>query len=851
MLPTLLLLAFQPQAFQYAVTADRGLNLTVAGVPIVRGSWVQYYEPDWSKAYYNSVNSVQTVQTLPNGDSVVMFRSQDGKAYGTELFSPLPDGLKVTYSFGWTGDKPVSIELTAGALWAEPLQHGTLTIDGQPARSLQAATYTSDEVKPRSYSTAGREFIFDTAAGKLVFRGVSSGWTCFDARNLKKAWAQGQDLYWLGMLAMPLKPNEIATTEAEWHFIPNTAAPPPGADITLTPERTPAALHPDDSFFPLIPQPKQSTVSRDTPLVLGTDVDADWTDSDPSIKDDLLKAITNRWSIPGLRVRTDGMPKVFLRLQNVGLPAEGYEIRISPKYAMVLGQDVDGLKHAVWTLSQLFFAKDGKLCLPSGIIRDWPSVGWRGVHLFVGPEALAFHQKLWDRVLMPLKFNKVVLECERTAWHALGPEKPTGFMSRADLLKLFDYYRELRVEPTPLIQSFGHMDWLFAGKQNLDLALYSEPATSIDPRLPKSKELIYRVWDEAISLLHPRSVHFGLDEVEVKWPTKDAGLMTALWQMQLPYLGSIAAKHNVKMMCWGDQCLAPGEAIDAALAETKDEAKRRRDAIPRDAIITDWHYKNDPSPERFNTSLQLWKSEGETPIAATWFRPENIRGFYLAAIQQGAGTLQTTWAGHESNERRMLAEFRQFAAMVVAADYAWSGRKDEWDKLGYDPWEVFGRMYFGEPSHLTASPGQLATTGSGLQAKLGDVEFKFFGPFSLRSLLSTQTAQLPEQLTLETPGFKGNELALALDTAVSAEDNQVVGELEIDTDAGAVNKSIVYGQDVRSTADNRAIACGIRQNGLSLVRLDLGQETHVNKIVLRGTSAYAGLRIHGVTTITR
>ena len=44
-------------------------------------------------------------------------------------------------------------------------------------------------------------------------------------------------------------------------------------------------------------------------------------------------------------------------------------------------------------------------------------------------------------------------------------------MSREDLVKLFKLYRDAGIEPTPLIQSFGHMGWLFMNGQNKDLAL--------------------------------------------------------------------------------------------------------------------------------------------------------------------------------------------------------------------------------------------------------------------------------------------------------------------------------------------------------------------------------------------
>lgn len=848
MLPALLLSGVAQQGLQFRVLPDKGLTISVAGVPVVRGSWVQYYDSDWSKAYFSTTTGVQTVKTLDNGDTVLMFRSQDGHAYGNELFTPTSDGVKVVYSFGWTGDKPVKIELAAATLWTDPLQHGSLTIDGKSSRSLSSADYKTDEVTERAYGLNGKQFVFSAPVGKLSFQGLDSGWTCFDARGSSKGWAKNQDLYWIGKLALDVQPNEMATAEVEWHFTPAAAAAQSGSTVSLNVNSLDGAVVPDPTEHPILPTPREDLLKRDQPMVIGEELGVDPPIGMEDVGEEIVSALKARFDVPQLQATQSGAT-VFVRLENLNLPSGGYEMRINSRTAMILGQDPEGIRNAIGTLSQIAFARDGELCLPSGIVRDWPATSWRGVHLFVGPEALDFHQKLWNRVLLPLKFNKVVLECERTKWHALPNPKPSDYMSRTDLLALADYYRRHDVEVIPLIQSFGHMDWLLSNSENVDLALYPQPAYSIDPRLPKAKTLLAKVWDEAIAMLHPKTIHFGLDEINLRWPTKDSDLATQLWQVQVPYLSSIASSHNCGMMCWGDQCLAPSEAPDAALAGTPAIAAVRRSYLPKGSMIGDWHYKNDPNPDRFAASLQLWKQEGDNPIAATWFNLDNIRGFYLAAIAAGVGTLQTTWAGKQSDEADMIREFRQFSAMVVAADYAWSGRKDEVSKLGYDPAEVFSRLYFEPREELSPISGQSASTGGTVPATIGNVKFNTFEPIALRSMLTPQSSTLPQDITIETPGLVGKTLALAMDTTVGCDENQPVADVEVHLADGRVKtETLCYGAQVRATADGKANVMGPRANGLSLVRISLGDSLeHIASISLHGTSAYAGLRLHGVT----
>ena len=57
---------------------------------------------------------------------------------------------------------------------------------------------------------------------------------------------------------------------------------------------------------------------------------------------------------------------------------------------------------------------------PGGWVDDYPTLGWRGAHLFVGDHALPFHEKLIARVFTRLKMNALVLECEQARWDTLG-----------------------------------------------------------------------------------------------------------------------------------------------------------------------------------------------------------------------------------------------------------------------------------------------------------------------------------------------------------------------------------------------------------------------------------------------
>ncbi len=494
----------------------------------------------------------------------------------------------------------------------------------------------------------------------------------------------------------------------------------------------------------------------------------------------------------------------------------GYRIAIQPGRIEINGGREDGLRNGREMLARMVFLRNGKLWLPTGEIVADPERDWRGIHLFVGKTALAFHRKLWTNVLRPLGFNKVVLQCEQTAWSAI-PGTETGItMSKPALVDLFKMYRALGIDPIPLVESYGHMAWLFRNGKNRDVACRG---TILDPRKPRSKVLLGHLWDEVIHTLHPDTIHFGLDEIG-KLPGPTSEQMTQLWRQKIVDLTAIAKSHRVKMMIWGDQCLSPDETPDDGNAENPKEALARRGALPKGTIIGDWHYAGDIRPQVFAESLQTWKQTGMTPIATCWNSPQNVAGFVTEANAMRVGTLQTTWVGYDSNEESMLNGLPDFAAMVLAADYGWSGRTELPDRLGYDPADVFRRMYFADPSPLQPIPGyDLGSSGDPFE--VGKIRFGHL----LNLLVSSPTV-------FRVAG-RGSKLVLACRAARRVNSGHPIARVEILLKDGTmVEKELVYGWHVSATGDKAPLSIAEKnRDGISATVIDLSDKpTQIDSI---------------------
>ena len=839
------MMSFQFPVFDFEVLSGSGLKISSRGVPVVRGSWFQYYEKGWKKGYYSSNWQTQTVERV-DGDTVkVSFTGSEGRVSGWQVFHREQGTLHVLNHFEWNGEDPAMIETGAGQIWAPAFESGTLRADGKPTRALTSVSQPKDDVDVRRFSPDARRYEFKSNFADFSLSS-SIPLTVFDARNgYPQDWAEGKQLWWAGAMDLEVAKGKPVEFTVDWNIAPHELEGSPNLSRKLSGTKSTSVFKAVDQILPLIPQPLEAHLDYDKPMELSLN------HAFPAGRfryySEFLTALGRRFEMPAPTTK-DILIQVDGGVHHMKLRPGGYSIEIKAHSISVLGEEEEGLRMGLQRLAQLAFVRDGKLWLPTGTIVDNPKIGFRGVHLFVGKNAPEFQKKLWDRVLRPMGFNRVVLQCEQTQWDALDGNFTGIAMPKDSLVKLFKQYRDSSVEPIPLIQSFGHMEWLFAHKKNLELAFNPDEPYAIDPRKPAAQAKVAQIWDEAIEALKPTTVHFGLDEVDMRGHKKsDPALVTEMWEKQLAFLGDYAKRKDVRMMIWGDKALAPGEAPDAALGDNKWEAEHRRAAIPKRTIIADWHYKADSRPKTFYPVLQLWKSAEMRPIAAAWYRPENVRGFDLAAVLENCGTLQTTWAGYESNEEGMIKAFPQFSAMVLAGDYSWSGRQDELNKLGYDPAEVFRRMYFGKPVPLVGRSGELY--GNGKSVSIEGLQFNLFDkPLALQTRLTHDSEALGAlTLSLDSPS---SEVALCLDTQNKCDDGDPVAEITLHDDKGlSTVERLVYGRHVRARDDAGAVLFSTRQDGLCAFRLPSPAGRKIVSVSFRPLSTYAGLRILGLTSI--
>ncbi len=376
---------------------------------------------------------------------------------------------------------------------------------------------------------------------------------------------------------------------------------------------------------------------------------------------------------------------------------EGYRLAVATNGLTILASTAQGAFYGLQTLAQLWQQSGNRSSCPAIEIEDWPAMRFRGVHWFPSAAGVPMHQKLIRDVFGALKFNRSVIQCEAARWDKHPEITAPNAISKADLRRLIQACRERYLEPIPLINVPGHAEWIFRNGSHLDFAEDPQTPYAYCVNHPKSSAFIQDVLNECLPIFESRFCHIGHDEVTMRgrFPNPECprckdSTTTALVVKHANHLTEWLRGRGVESMLWGDMLLGPGEAADATHAKTLTDAGQRRADLDKKTIVVDWHYAASADAR----SLEILRAAGFRVVAASWYTPENIHHLSQATLASGAeGLLQTTWMGYFPDERAMKSQLQQFTAFVLAAEYAWSGRKESPAQLGYDPAEVFRRAY--------------------------------------------------------------------------------------------------------------------------------------------------------------
>jgi len=720
-----------------------GLRVSYGGVSVVRDSSLWVHNPTWTYHYYGLPHLKDDVRIADIAGGKEATITHRGEAFlGTERITVTEDRVSVEFTYKLTKDvADADMEYCFGHICAAPIlgrAFKAVTEDGESREGVVPIRATSSELeKCLLVPKPIKKLTIDSRVGPITFEvtGHPGSIQFFDRRLSPYESADQQPVFWCGVLGTHLEfgkqYSQTITLSVEGATRKPVSAAAPRVDKVTARDRA-DLRSPSSGPVYLIPEPQEMSLTKGdfvldgkTVIVVGDHAKAEDLRGANSFADELKllygirpAVVRESKSRPNARAILVGEAAINKLLASVaraeGLRApekdEGYALKVTPKLVLVLGHDRQGSYYGMQTLKQLVKASPRTLALQGCSINDWPSLKFRGAHLFTGNRALPFHKKLIDRILSRFKMNHLILEVDQIKW-ASDPELAVDFSEdQADVSKEIDYANDHFMEVTPLLQSLGHCDWMFTNGKNRDLAENPEKPYSYCPSNPRIYDYVFKFYDETIKLFrNPKFVHIGHDEVVEPggFPKHDECKKRGAEQIFVDDTLKVRehlARSGARIMMWGDMMLYKGDAPDAYNAKTPEQAKWIRDQLPKDVVITDWHYATG-KPEEFK-SIGIFTSEGHDTIASTWYTPANIEAFSKQAKNVGAlGLLQTTWAGFNSNEDNLKHNFIQFTAMILAAEYAWNSGKTSLEHLPYRWDEEFRRQWDPKPVDRTPRRG--------------------------------------------------------------------------------------------------------------------------------------------------
>ncbi len=335
------------------------------------------------------------------------------------------------------------------------------------------------------------------------------------------------------------------------------------------------------------------------------------------------------------------------------LDKQGYVIRATDAGVIVAGGSAQGLFYGVQTLRQLLRPEGASakvLTVPSLVLRDWPSMEWRGVSddISRGPIPKLDYLKMQIRTLSEYKINLLGFNMEHVfdfANQSLvspkdAPDRPA--LTPAEIKELVSYAAKYYITILPEQQAFGHLHQFLKYEKYSDLA-ETPHGHVLTPTNPKTYDFIRQVYGEIVPLFPGQFFHIGSDETfELGLgQTKALAAQQGLGRVYLEHLQKvfeIMKPYHKQLMFWGDIAVKYPELLTI---------------LPKDMIAVPWDYDPKPSYESIitpytNAGLRVVVAPGAGDWRVIWPDFEsafvNIRNFVRDGQKHHAlGALNTTW----------------------------------------------------------------------------------------------------------------------------------------------------------------------------------------------------------------
>ena len=726
--------AAEREGIRVYMTSGSGPIISVDGVPFVNASTFFVVKKDWNGRWFGLADDRQAVskakrsKTPEGGERIeINYRGPEDIVETTHTIEVLPGrAVRLGVDVIVTTTTHASFEHQMGGMSPAWVAGRPFTVSGPDAKTsytLAPAVAKKAEMMDAAIAAHFDKMTIDTRMGPVEIIAKGDAKPCvLDYRAHK--YASLTPHYWIGILDQKLPPNKVVSYSVEFRFPPADAPAAKPITIDSKPKDAAKVLSPLETPDRIFPTPKKVEWS-DANFALTADttirIDAAKVDEIQPAVDGFINYVKKNFGLT-LKMSDKSAPKQIVLTGKDG-SVSVTEADNLEQYTLNVGDAVNctantsaGLMNAVKTLQQLVRNEGDKVFLRGCDVQDWPAMPYRGIHFFSGKDARELQLKMVRDILGALKINNICYQSEYVEWDATSKIHHEKYgMSKDDARAVVEECVRQGIEITPLINTFGHSEWMLANDVYRHLADNPEHPYAYDPSNPEVYELTDKILTEVLDFFKPNVLHIGHDEITMEgFPSREANKaagVTELIMKDIMHYYDFLHARGVRTMLWGDMFIGPGEAGDAGHAPDVETSKLRRDRLPKDVIIADWHY--DSAPVESFTSLKLFNDAGFDALACPWFNPVNVVNFTRAAALrwdatkdvkneegkprkgQTFGILDTTWAGYSFGQESFDENQDQYSAYFLAAEASWTGAEKSFDKWDFDYRTEFARMWSG------------------------------------------------------------------------------------------------------------------------------------------------------------
>jgi hypothetical protein len=293
---------------------------------------------------------------------------------------------------------------------------------------------------------------------------------------------------------------------------------------------------------------------------------------------------------------------------------------------------------------------------------------WRGLHLLIRSSAEMDALVGEVPALARAGVNVILAETNFFYEYTSHPEvREPDSVRRDQVSELVAACRAQGIRLIPQLQCLGHQSWeartfgLLRSHPEFDETAGQYPGNkgiycrSWCPRHPGLNALLFDLFDELLEAFEADAFHVGVDEVFIMASEhcprcRGADPAALLAQALGEYHEHLVGRRGVEMLVWGDRLLD-----DAVMGYGEWEAARNGthpavDRIPKDIIITDWHYEPRPS----YPSVPFFQEKGFRVVPCGWRDEKAVQALIdssgRGATERMLGYVGTTWGSVRAGE---------------------------------------------------------------------------------------------------------------------------------------------------------------------------------------------------------